>query len=206
MSLPERFAREDESSDAVFYAQPRFVYHLDAAAVDAVTQFYQSRMSAGMSVLDLMSSWVSHLPAALALSHVAGLGMNDAELAANPRLDRYVVHDLNTDPRLPFDADLFDAACICASVDYLVQPMAVLTDLARVVVVGGSVLITFSNRCFPTKVIEPWLHLDDAGRRALVVSMLEQTQCWSAIESLDISPALGRSDPLYAIVARRRAD
>ena len=197
----EMFRRVDESPDAEFYAMPRFVTHIDDGAIAAVTQLYRERLPAGGVVLDLMSSWVSHLPPEMMYRRVVGLGMNAQELAANPRLDARVIHDLNDDPRLPFAESEFDAATICVSVDYLVRPVAVLRDLGRVVGHGGPLVITFSNRCFPTKAIAAWRWLDDDDHGRLVARFLAETGCWTALEGLDRSPAVG--DPLFAVVARR---
>ena len=197
---PAMFRRIDESPDAEFYSFPRFVTHIDDGAIAAVTQLYRDRLPAGGAVLDLMSSWVSHLPPEVAYRRVVGLGMNGEELAGNPRLDTYAVHDLNADPTLPFAANEFDAAAICVSVDYLVRPVQVLRDLGRVVRAGGPLVITFSNRCFPTKAIAAWRVTDDAGHIDLVAGFLRATGCWAEIEGLDRSPAEG--DPLFAVVAR----
>ena len=132
MLRPELFRRMDESPDALFYDVPRLVTHIDDAAIAAVTQLYREHFPAGGAILDLMSSWVSHLPEEIAYRRVVGLGMNAEELAANPRLDARVVHDLNEDPRLPFADAEFDAAGICVSVDYLVRPVEVLRECGRV--------------------------------------------------------------------------
>src|SRR5207248_8718713 len=119
----------------------------------------------GGAILDLMSSWVSHLPPEVAYERVVGLGMNEVELKANPRLTTWLVHDLNADPRVPFEDDEFDAAMICVSIQYLVQPVTVIRDIGRVVRPGGPLVITFSNRCFPTKAIMLWQSLNDDGHR-----------------------------------------
>ena len=195
------FRREDEAPDERFYAEPRLVTHIDEAAIAAVTQLYREYLPADAAVLDLMSSWVSHLPAEVAYSRVVGLGMNRTELAANPRLDGLVVHDLNRTPRLPFADDEFDAAAICVSIQYLTRPVAVLRDLGRVVSRGGLLVITFSNRCFPTKAVRAWLLRDDRGHAALVARYLKAARNWTAIKHRDRSPPAG--DPLHAVVARR---
>src|SRR5215831_19343212 len=110
MSLPPAaFRRDDESPDALFYLQTRFVTHIDDGAIAAVTQLYREFLPAGGEILDLMSSWISHLPPEIHYRHVTGLGMNREELAANPRLNRHVVHDLNQNPTLPFENASFDA-------------------------------------------------------------------------------------------------
>jgi SAM-dependent methyltransferase len=203
-SLPnDLFRRQDETPDAEFYHHPRFVTHIDDAAIAAVTQLYREYFPPDTTLLDLMSSWVSHLPADVNYRRVVGLGMNAAELAANPRLEFYVVQDLNQQPALPFQDDEFDGAAICVSIDYLTQPVAVLHELARVLRPEAPLVITFSNRCFPSKAIVAWHHLDDRGHLALVQQYLVAAGGWHAIELLDRSPRPpGRSDPLYAVVAR----
>ena len=130
--FPERFfAREDESADAGFYRQPRLVTHIDDATIAALTDFYAEFLPPLSRVLDLMSSWVSHLPDE-DFGCVAGLGMNAEELAANPRLTDRVVHDLNEEPVLPFASHSFDRAVVAVSVQYLVRPIEVFADLRRV--------------------------------------------------------------------------
>ena len=198
---PDAFRRLDETPDAAFYAAPRFVTHIDAGAIAAVTELYREHLPAGGAVLDLMSSWVSHLPMDVSYGRVTGLGMNADELAANPRLDGWVVHDLNAEPRLPFAEGTFDGATCCVSIDYLVQPVAVLRDLARVLRPGAPLVVTFSNRRFPTKVIALWEALDDAGHARLVEQYLREAGGWDAVIALDRSPGTG--DPLWAIVAHR---
>jgi hypothetical protein len=167
------FAKLDAGEDAAFYAPPRLVTHIDERAVAAVTQAYRERLPQGGVVLDLMSSWVSHLPPEVAYGTVIGHGMNAVELAANPRLDSWFVQDLNRSPALPLDNASVDAATICVSVQYLQQPVAVLADVARVLRPGGPLLISVSNRCFPTKAVAIWRALDGPGQAMLVERYLE---------------------------------
>ena len=199
---PDAFRRQDETPDADFYRHPRFVTHIDAGAIAAVTQLYREYFAPGTALLDLMSSWVSHLPPEVTYRRVVGLGLNAAELQANPRLTAHVVQDLNQTPALPFADAEFDGAGICVSIDYLTQPVAVLRELARVLRPEAPLVITFSNRCFPSKAIAAWHALDDRGHLALVQQFLLAAGAWHGIELLDRSPAPGRSDPLFAVVAR----
>ena len=127
----EWFRRADESPDENFYAMPRFVTHIDDGAIAAVTQIYREYFPAGGAVLDLMSSWVSHLPPEIEYGRVEGVGMNAQELAANPRLSGYVLQNLNENTRLPFGDGEFDAAGLCVSIDYLTDPIAVLRETTR---------------------------------------------------------------------------
>src|SRR5215207_9053924 len=80
-SLPEEaFRRYDETPDEEFYKTPRLVTHIDDRAIAAVTQLYREFFPLGGEILDLMSSWVSHLPPEVEYRRVIGLGMNEAEL------------------------------------------------------------------------------------------------------------------------------
>ena len=196
----EAFRRTDEAPDEEFYRTPRLVTHIDDRAIAAVTQIYRELFPSGGEILDLMSSWVSHLPPEVDYRRVIGVGMNEVELRRNERLDSYVVQNLNTNPRLPFGSGEFDGAGICVSIDYLTRPVEVLREVGRVLKVGSPVAITFSNRCFPTKAVEIWHRLDDAGRMRLVDGYLQEAGNFHDIHSLDRSPGRLFSDPLYAVV------
>ena len=202
---PAWFRRADESPDENFYAMPRFVTHIDDGAIAAVTQLYREYFPAGGAILDLMSSWISHLPPEVEYQRVVGLGMNREELAANPRLSGYVVQNLNENTRLPFDDGEFDAAGLCVSIDYLTDPIAVLRETARVLRPGAPLVVTFSNRCFPTKAVAIWHALEDADRCGVVAAFFRAAgaEHWSRAETLDRSPEAG-GDPLYAVISRRQ--
>ncbi len=202
MLAEDAFRRYDETPDSLFYRQPRFVTHIDDAAIAAVTQVYRELFPPGGDVLDLMSSWVSHLPSEVAYRQVFGLGMNEAELAANPRLNGYVVHDLNAHASIPLETATFDAAAICVSIQYLTHPVEVLRDLGRVLRPASVLAITFSNRCFPTKAVSIWQALDDTGHGELIDEYLRQAGNWTDIELQDRSSAIPGADPLYAVIAR----
>lgn len=203
----DAFRRQDETPDEDFYRQPRFVTHIDEGAITAVTGLYREFFPPGAAVLDLMSSWISHLPPEVSFPAVVGLGLNRAELARNPRLTSYVVQNLNADPRLPFPDGEFGAAGLAVSVDYLTDPVGVLRELGRVLEPGAPLVVSFSNRCFPSKAVAIWHALDDRGRLELVQRLLREAGNWEDIRGLDRSPPRGRwggGDPLYAVVARSR--
>ncbi len=203
-ALPDAaFRRADESPDSDFYTSPRLVTHIDAAATAAVTAIYRETLAPGADVLDLMTSHVSHLPDDLLLGRVAGLGMNAEELDANPRLTERRVHDLNADPTLPFDGAAFDAVLICVSVQYLTDPVAVFREVARVLRVGGALVVTFSDRCFPTKAVRVWSALDDAGHVALVGMVMREAGDFGEYDAVAHTPH--RGDPLFGVIARRDA-
>src|SRR5918995_1584851 len=202
-SLPEEaFRRTDEAPDEEFYRTPRLVTHIDDRAKAAVTQLFRGLFPADGEILDLMSSWVRYLPPEVDFRRVIGLGMNDVELRRNERLDSYVVQNLNMNPSLPFGNGEFDGAGICVSIDYLTRPVEVLREVGRVLKVGAPVAITFSNRCFPTKAVEIWHRLDDAGHMSLVEGYLQEAGNFHDIRSLDRSPGRLFSDPLYAVIGR----
>jgi SAM-dependent methyltransferase len=161
----------DPSDDARFYAVERKVVHIDPGAIDSLRRFYAQALPGGAHVLDLMSSWRSHLPDGL--GRVDGLGMNAAEMADNPQLDGYVVHDLNQAPALPYPDEHFDAVVCAVSVQYLIKPVEVFTDVRRVLRSGGPLVVSFSNRCFPTKAVAAWLSAPDAEHCVLVQGYLQ---------------------------------
>lgn len=196
---PGFFDRHDEQPDGAFYEPLRLVTHIDDGAIAAVGGLYEHLGLTG-NVLDLMSSWISHFRAAPASLTV--LGMNATELARNPMATEVVVHDLNVDPRLPFADASFDAVTCCVSVDYLVRPVEVFVDVARVLRAGGRLVITFSNRCFPTKAVQGWLANDDMGRLAIVRAYFEQSGAFEEPDLAHCNPG-APGDPLYAAWARR---
>jgi SAM-dependent methyltransferase len=201
--LPDRLGRNDERPDADFYAAPRLVTHIDAGAIAAVTAVYRAQFAEGGALLDLMSSWVSHLPPEVRYTRVAGLGMNAAELAANPRLTERVVQDLNETPALPWGDGEFDGAAICVSVQYLVRPVAVFREIARVLMPGAPLVVSFSDRCFPSKAVREWLSRDTAGH---VGQVREYFYASGEFDTPVVETHLpSRGDPLTAVVAQRTA-
>jgi SAM-dependent methyltransferase len=195
--LPEAaFARFDPSPDAAFYAEPRFVTHIDDGAIAVVTQAYREHLPPGGSVLDLMSSWVSHLPSDVVYASVVGHGMNAAELAANPRLSRWFVQDLNVEPALPLEAGQFDGACLCVSVQYLQRPVEVFGEVRRVLRRGARFIVSFSNRCFPTKAVAIWQSLSGADQQRLVAAYMRQAG-FTDIGGQEPLPRAG--DPLWLV-------
>ncbi len=193
------FQRMDESPDALFYSTPRLVTHIDDATIAALTAYYDEVLPADGDVLDLMSSWVSHLPERR-FGRVAGLGMNGPELEANPRLTEHRVHDLNADPRLPYEDASFDAVLNAVSVQYLVRPVEVFAEIARVLRPGGLSLVAMSHRCFPTKAIRAFHVLPRDGRFDLVTRYHELAGGFDSIEAKDRSPE--GADPLWIVSAR----
>lgn len=199
--LPDQFfARQDESADENFYEAPRFTTHIDDATITALTQYYREVLLPGQRLLDLMSSWISHLPAEVRYGHVAGLGMNAAELAANERLDEFQVQNLNDNPALPWDDASFDAVLIAVSVQYLIRPFEVFAEIGRVLAPDGRCIVAMSHRLFPTKAIYAFHVMSAADRCRLVGAYMIRSGRFGNIESLDRSPA--NADPLWIVTGR----
>ncbi len=195
------FDRVDEQPDALFYSIPRMVVHIDQATIEALSAYYAELLFEGADILDLMSSWVSHLPASPPLGCVAGLGMNAAELEANPRLTETVVHDLNENPHLPYEDERFDFVLNAVSIQYMKRPLEVFAEIARVLRPGGRSIVAMSHRCFPTKAIRAF-HVPGPDERYRLVALFH-AECgrFAEAESVDRSP--DGADPLWLVVAQR---
>jgi hypothetical protein len=191
------FEKEDSSPDGEFYDFPRLVTHIDEGAIAAVTQAYRKSLSPGGTILDLMSSWVSHLPADVAYAGVVGHGMNAEELAANPRLSRWFVQDLNIEPTLPLREGEFDGACLCVSVQYLQRPVEVFREVRRVLRHRAPFVVSFSNRCFPTKAVAIWRALSGPDQQRLVAAYLRAAGFTSVTEQASKPPD---GDPLWIVI------
>ena len=203
--LPElpnnAFAKYDASPDHLFYAEPRFVAHIDSRAIACVTDLYRNTFAPGSVLLDLMSSWVSHLPKDVVYGGVTGLGMNRAELDANPQLTRTIVQDLNRDPVLPLDDACFSGAAVCVSVQYLERPVEVAREVLRVLEPGAPFVVTFSDRCFPTKAVAIWQARGiDHGD---LVSLYLDRAGFDRISSRHLLLRDRDGDPLWSVVGRK---
>ena len=201
---PEHFARVDESPDPLFYDFPRKVVHIDDAAIAAVKQFFREVLPPNGVVLDLLSSWRSHWPEGFPKQRLVGLGLNAEEMADNPDLDESVVHDVNADPRLPFEDGVFDAAVLTVSVQYLTKPIEVFREVNRILKPGGLFAVIFSNRMFPTKAVAVWRALDDAQHFKLVNSYFHYAGNFVDLVNQDRTPpAEHYTDPVYVTMARK---
>lgn len=208
------FKRKDEAPDSKFYAKPRLVNHIDSTADDMVRQIHGRFVSTHSRILDLMSSWTSHLPHGVLPEHVTGLGLNASELDKNDHLDDYVVHDLNLDPNLPFDADDYNLVLCSLSVEYLTAPFDVFSELARVLRPGGYLVFTFSNRWFEPKAIRLWTELHEFERMGLVLEYFRRNGAFDDLHTYSVRglprpandryrPRIPFSDPVYAVWGRK---
>jgi len=195
---PVAYTRDDESPDDRFYSFPRRVVHIDDGAIAALGRLYAEVLPTGGRLLDLMSSWRSHLPSGFTAREVVGLGLNADEMADNPQLTSHVVHDVNRHPRLPFGAGEFDGAMCAVSIQYVTHPLRVFRDVRRVLRPGSPFVVSFSNRCFPTKAVAVWLDSTDQHHMMLVRSYFEAAGGWKDPTVEDRSPG-DHGDPLYAV-------
>jgi len=189
------------SSDRFFYESPRLLTHIDDATIEALTGLYRELIPPDSRVLDLMSSWVSHLPSERAYESVTGLGMNLAELQANTVLTERTVHDLNANPTLPYAGASFDVALCAVSVQYLTQPVEVFREVGRTLVPGGTFMVSFSHRLFPSKAVAVWQELEPQDRVRLVATYFGLAGNFGEPVFIDRSPA--GADPLWCVGAQR---
>ena len=210
------YARPDAQDDAHFYEKPRLVNHIDDQADATISSLYGRLLKPGSKVLDLMSSWNSHLPESLELSQLTGLGLNREELAKNPRLSDYVVHDLNRNPVLPFGNQEFEAVICTVSVEYLTHPGEIFREVARILKPGGYFIHTFSNRWFPPKVVRIWTELLEWERPGLVLEYFLLNGAFDRLHTFSARgwprpvsdryfPQVPVSDPVYAVWGQTRA-
>jgi SAM-dependent methyltransferase len=202
---PEFRRRMDESDDELFYQYPRFVVHIDEHAIADIGGIYERLLPKKGELLDLMSSWRSHLPQTLEPKRLVGVGLNRAEMADNPALTDIVIHNVNRQPRLPFDDASFDGAVMTVSVQYLTHPIEAFAEVARVLRPGGPFIVTFSNRMFPTKAIALWQMASEQQRPEIVMSYFAEPGTFEKIELIDHSRRAGvPSDPIWAVVGYKK--
>jgi len=198
MNTDKFFAKEDTSDDSLFYEIPRLVTHIDDNACMVLKGFYRSLLKDGDSVLDLMSSWVSHLPEDINYSKVSAQGMNKVELETNPQLTDFIVQNLNTNQVLPYQDEEFDLCTIAVSVQYLTSPVRVFEEIARVLKPNGKCCVSFSNRMFPTKAILAWRMSSNEDHCNLVSQYFKKTEMFAEVKVERLVEENGYYDPLFA--------
>ena len=209
---PSDRSKLDPSEDTAFYSFPRFVHHVDDKFIQQLTSLYRQRLHCRMRVLDLMSSWVSHLPEEIRYDGVEGHGMNEEELKRNPRLNDFRVRDLNQQPELPWEDRSFHAVLMAVSVQYLQYPEAIFAEIQRVLKVQGVAIVSFSNRMFYQKAIQAWRDGSDRERVELVKKYFNTTPGFTEPEIFanvpSFNPLLAMlglvEDPFYAAIAYRK--
>ena len=209
---PDQRIKLDDTDDKLFYDYPRFVTHVDEGFIQQLTELYRDRLKPNTRILDMMSSWVSHLPQDIAFAHVEGHGLNAEELARNPQLNHYFVQNLNENPQLPLPDQDFDAVLNCVSVQYLQYPEAVFSEIHRILKPGGVAIISFSNRMFFQKAIQAWREGTEASRVELVKGYFSAVPGFTPPEVIARQSTLPNflqwmgvtgGDPFYAVIAYR---
>ncbi|WP_414549313.1 class I SAM-dependent methyltransferase [Anabaena sp. CCY 0017] len=209
---PDQRQKLDDTDDKLFYDYPRFVTHVDDGFIQQLTDLYRDRLKPDTRILDMMSSWVSHLPAEIEFAHVEGHGLNAEELARNRRLNHYFVQNLNDQPQLPLPDQSFDAVLNCVSVQYMQYPEAIFAEIHRILKPGGMAIISFSNRMFFQKAIQAWRDTSEATRVELVKHYFTSVPGFTAPEVIvnkSTAPnflqwlGAGGGDPFYAVIASR---
>jgi SAM-dependent methyltransferase len=204
---PEFFRRIDETDDELFYSQPRLVVHIDEGAIKKVGEIYARLLPHGGAILDLMSSWRSHLPERMRPVRLVGLGMNRPEMEDNPALTEIVIHNLNQNPVLPFADDGFDGAVVTVSIQYMTRPVEIFRGVAKVLQPGAPFIVSFSNRMFPTKAVAIWHSLGEFDRVRLVWRYFQESGNFEKMEAIDMSaPTEPPSDPIWAVVGYRKRE
>ncbi|GAB4323708.1 MAG: methyltransferase domain-containing protein [Leptolyngbyaceae cyanobacterium] len=209
---PHQRTKLDDTSDTLFYESPRFVTHVDDGFIQQLTDLYRERLKPNTRIFDMMSSWVSHLPDEMEFAHVEGHGLNEAELARNPRLDHYFVQNLNDNPKFPLADQSFNAVLNTVSVQYLQYPEAIFSEIHRILKPGGIAIVSFSNRMFYQKAIAAWRDGSEASRVQLVKRYFESIPGFSPPEVIARQsqvPAMLQwmgmgGDPFYAVIGTRR--
>lgn len=211
---PAQRQKLDGGNDREFYSVPRFVTHVDEVFIDRLTSLYRDRLKPNTQIFDMMSSWVSHLPDEMKFEFVQGHGLNEEELAKNPKFDRYFVQNLNQELKLPLADSSFDAVLNTVSVQYLQYPEAIFAEVYRILKSDGVAIFSFSNRMFYNKAIAAWRDESEAGRVELVKGYFQSVPGFSQPEVVSHTSNLpdmfrllgmGGGDPFYAVIARKVA-
>jgi SAM-dependent methyltransferase len=213
--LDGAFQRLDDSDDSEFYKLDRFVNHLDKLALSTVETIIGTLVvEKNPVILDLMAGWNSHIPDSINPSVVFGLGLNENELKKNEKISRYLLHDINSDPKLTFPENTFDVVLNTVSVDYMTKPISIFREVGRVLKPGGLFLVIFSNRMFPQKAVKVWRDSNEEERIILVEDYFKGTGLFQKPE-LFVSKGRPRpesdkyshlnipSDPVYALYAEK---
>ena len=201
--------KSDISDDEIFYQQPRFVHHLSDSFRNRLTSLYSEYLLNHYIILDLMSSWVSHLPSNISYKKVIGHGMNEAELSSNERLDRFFVQNLNKKQNMPIEDSSVDVGLIVAGWQYLQYPEKVSLELSRVIKSDSLLIISFTNRAFWTKAPNIWTYSSEEKRIEYVTSVLTSNG-WRIEKILNEKTQdkklfgfySSESDPFFSVIAR----
>ncbi|GAN52711.1 class I SAM-dependent methyltransferase [Tanticharoenia sakaeratensis] len=199
------FTRANDEPDTIFFASRQPDTLMDLGARTAVSALYRTVLPEGGVLLDLMTGGFSHLPDGVAFAGVIGVGVGRAALDANPVLTERVLHDLNANPVLPFEDDSIDAAMLCDGLAYLTDPVAVLTDVCRVLKPGAPLAITFSDNYHAAKAVALWQALEAPDRVRLAGILLTRAG-FAELDTGEVTPPedlTAWQDTVHAVIGRK---
>ena len=208
LTIHDRY-KIDNNDDRFFYQQPRYVHHLSVSFRDRLTNLYSKYLCNHHIILDLMSSWVSHLPSEKKFKKVIGHGMNESELSANSRLDSFWIQNLNKTQTLPIEDSSVDIGLIVAGWQYLQYPEKISLELSRILKTDSLLIVSFSNRAFWTKSPNIWLNSSEDKRIEYVKGVLSENG-WrvekilneKTYQNMIFGLYSSESDPFYSVIAR----
>ena len=199
----------DLSDDHIFYKYPRYVNHLSPSFRKRLTCLYTEYLFNHHVILDLMSSWVSHLPVDIRYKKVIGHGMNESELNSNNRLDNFWIQNLNTSQNMPIEDSTIDIGLIVAGWQYLQYPESVSLELSRIIKPNSLLIISFTNRAFWTKSPNIWVNSTEDNRIDYVTNVLsangwrvEKIFKEKTFDNKLFGLYKSESDPFFSIVSR----
>jgi len=208
LSIRDR-AKVDIADDEIFYQRPKYVHHLSDSFRNRLTNLYSEYLLSHHVILDLMSSWVSHLPSDIRYKKVIGHGLNEAELSSNNRLDRFWIQNLNKTQNMPIEDSSVDVGLVVAGWQYLQYPEKVSLELSRIIKSESLLIISFTNRAFWTKAPNIWTYSSEEKRVEYVNSVLAANG-WR-IEKIFNEKTKDKklfgfysadSDPFFSVIAR----
>tara|TARA_Y100001968_G_scaffold171110_1_gene156519 strand:+ start:568 stop:1233 length:666 start_codon:yes stop_codon:yes gene_type:complete len=199
----------DKNDDQIFYQHPRYVHHLSPSFRDRLTNLYSNYLCNHHVILDLMSSWVSHLPVNIKFKKVIGHGLNESELRSNNRLDSYWVQDLNKTQEMPLEDSSIDIGLIVAGWQYLQYPEKVSLELSRIIKEDSLLIISFTNRAFWTKSPNIWTNSSEEERIEYLNNILSNNR-WRVEKIFNEKTYDNKlfgfyssaSDPFFSVIAR----
>ena len=199
----------DESNDAEFYSDPKFVYHLDANFRKYLSDLYKNEITDNSTVLDLMSSWDSYLPEGRKYKKVIGHGLNKQELEKNKIFNTYWIQNFNLNQEIPLDSETVDYCLMVAAWQYLQYPENLTKEIARVLSDQGKFIISFSNRAFWHKSPNIWTKSTEEERvkyvrKVLITNGFNEPKIIKKFNepALNIFNFLSK-DPFYCLIATK---
>ena len=211
MEVLNNYQREklDESNDEYFYADPKFVYHLDLNFRKYLSNIYKKEIKDNSTVVDLMSSWDSYLPSEKSYKKVIGHGLNKKELERNKILSNYWIQNFNLNQIIPLESESVDYCLMVAAWQYLQYPEKLSKEIARILNNGGKIIIAFSNRAFWHKAPNIWTNSSEEERlkyvrKVLISNGFDEPKVIKKFNTQTLNPLpFFKKDPFYCLIASK---